>query len=501
MRAADIEYADMQGLVRFGHGALKDACYLLLAVADRQAARHWLRNAPVTTAEALPVRPDVALQVAFTSAGLAAMGLPEPAVEGFSDEFLEGMAGDANRSRRLGDVGDNAPEQWDWGGPSGPPHLLVMLFARAGGLEAWETRATGPHFAGAFRLLKRLTTEDIGDIEPFGFADGLSQPRLDWEQALPLDGRDRLDYSNLSALGDFLLGYRNEYGEYTGRPLLNAAFDRAAAVLPPAEDAPHRRDLGRNGSYLVFRQLQQHVRAFWQFADRASGHDPERRLALAEAMVGRRQDGSPLVPASGRRIEGVGSDPADLAANGFLYDDDQKGHRCPFGAHVRRANPRTGDLPVGSQPLVSRLKRILGFGDEGFHSDLIASARFHRLLRRGREYGGALPLEEALADGPDEDRGLHFIGLVANIGRQFEFVQNSWIENAKFDGLGDEADPLLGNRVPLVSGGRTDGFSRPRAGASPERLDGLPRFVTVRGGAYFFMPGLRALRYIAEAGA
>ena len=31
-----------------------------------------------------------------------------------------------------------------------------------------------------------------------------------------------------------------------------------------------------------------------------------------------------------------------------------------------------------------------------------------------------------------------------------------------------------------------------------QRVEGLPQFVTVRGGAYFFLPGRRALRYIAS---
>jgi hypothetical protein len=73
------------------------------------------------------------------------------------------------------------------------------------------------------------------------------------------------------------------------------------------------------------------------------------------------------------------------------------------------------------------------------------------------------------------------------------------MNNAKFDGLADESDPLTGNREPLRGGGRTDRFSLPRADGPPRRLEGLPRFVTVRGGAYFFLPGIRALRYIAEA--
>jgi deferrochelatase/peroxidase EfeB len=131
----------------------------------------------------------------------------------------------------------------------------------------------------------------------------------------------------------------------------------------------------------------------------------------------------------------------------------------------------------------------------------VASSRFHRLLRRGRIYGPPLSPDAALTTAPAADepeRGLHFVCLCANIARQFEFVQNAWTASAKFAGLRDETDPLLGNREPLLDGGPTDGFSMPQAGRPTRRVTGLPRFVTVRGGAYFFMPGVRALRYLAS---
>jgi hypothetical protein len=100
---------------------------------------------------------------------------------------------------------------------------------------------------------------------------------------------------------------------------------------------------------------------------------------------------------------------------------------------------------------------------------------------------------------PETARGLHFACLVANIARQFEFVQNAWMQSVKFDGFADESDPLLGNREPHPGCPVTDRFSIPQAGGPPRRLFDVPQFVTVRGGAYFFLPGIRALRYIAGA--
>ncbi len=304
----------------------------------------------MTTAVTMSPPPDTALQVAFTSQGLAELGVPEAAIAGFSDEFRTGMAAEPSRSRRLGDVRANAPAEWAWGGTEErTPHLLVMLFAREGKLEAWERNVTGRGWARAFAPLTRLSTLDIGPIEPFGFADGISQPQIDWNCELALDGRAQLEFGNVLALGEVLLGYRNEYGQLTERPVLDPAFDAAAEHLPPALDARHRRDLGRNGSYLVFRQLEQDVPGFWRFVDEQAGHDEQRRRALADAMVGRRRDGTPLIPPTSKLIAGIASNRREHETNGFLYDDDPDGIRCPFGAHIRRANPRTGG-PAGRRP-------------------------------------------------------------------------------------------------------------------------------------------------------
>jgi deferrochelatase/peroxidase EfeB len=496
-----LDYGDMQGLVRFGHGRLSEASFFLLEVADPAAARNWLKSAPVTTALKTDPPPDTALQVAFTRQGLEALGVASEIIHGFSDEFIAGMAAEENRSRRLGDVGANAPSRWEWGASaSRMPHLVAMIYARPGRLETWQETVKGVHWDAAFRVQARLPTFEMGKIEPFGFGDGLSQPRLDWQRTLSTNDKERTEYANLLALGEVLLGYPNEYGQYTQRPLIDPSLDSRAADLPPAEDAPGQRDLVRNGTYLVFRHLHQDVRGFWQFLDREANALPQQRWRLAEAMVGRTRSGAPLMPLSHDWIAGVGPDPEDIAANHFTYADDPYGERCPIGAHIRRANPRTGDLPAGTSGLIARLLRALGFKRATFRDDLIASTRFHRLLRRGREYGAALSPDDALQPGPvDEERGLHFICLVANLSRQFEFVQNAWMESTKFDGLTAERDPLLGSREPLPGGIATDVFSLPQPGMPARRIAGLPQFVTVRGGAYFFLPGLRALRYIAGA--
>ena len=490
-----VDYADVQGLVRFGYGALTEACYYLLLIEDAAAARAWLKAAPISSSVEQKPPPKTAMQVAFTWEGLQALGVPRSAGTGFSAEFLAGMAGDDSRSRRLGDVGASDPAQWQWGGRGRVPHVLVMLYAEPSRLDAWTHTIKGAQWAAAFRELACLPTSQLDGVEPFGFVDGISQPALDWEQRRR-PGEDDVRYGNLLALGEFVLGYPNEYAKYTERPLVQASDDPHGILAPTGESG--QRDFGLNGTYLVFRDLEQDVRAFWRFLDGQAGGDPERRRWLAARMVGRTMTGEPLVPTAERPIAGIAA--AHDAANRFTYDADGAGLRCPLGAHIRRANPRTGDFPAGTTGFLSRLLRVFGFGGTRLEEDVIASARFHRILRRGREYGPGLSPDDAVKPGPAvaEDRGLRFVCVNANLGRQFEFVQNAWLMGTKFAGLTEESDALLGNRTTVPGCLATDTFSIPQEAGLGRRLTGVPRFVTVRGGAYFFLPSLRAVRYLAR---
>ena len=99
----------------------------------------------------------------------------------------------------------------------------------------------------------------------------------------------------------------------------------------------------------------------------------------------------------------------------------------------------------------------------------------------------------------DPERGLFFICLNANIARQFEFLQSAWMSSTKFSGSSGESDPLLGHREPIAGCPATDAFLIQSDGGARRRIARVPQFVDVRGGAYFFLPGLRALRYLARA--
>jgi deferrochelatase/peroxidase EfeB len=171
-------------------------------------------------------------------------------------------------------------------------------------------------------------------------------------------------------------------------------------------------------------------------------------------------------------------DPALSDANDFAYHDaDPTGTRCPIGAHIRRANPRDSLDP---RPGTASSWKI---------------NRRHRILRRGREYGTQLSPEDAVreeaAHQSDDERGLHFICLNGNIARQFEFVNDTWLNDPKFAGLYDDADPLVAPSQPF------GGTFTVQSETLRERVKEVPRFVSVRGGAYFFLPGLAATRWLA----
>lgn len=506
----EITFDDMQRLICYGHGALKESCFMLLNIIDNNAAKEWIKKAPVSSAAKTESRLDNVLQIAFSVEGLRRLGLKESLIEDFSDEFIVGMSGDGSRSRRLGDVSTNAPEEWEWGGQAKQvPHVLLLLYAGKNEIESWRKTVENEHFSKAFQLFKHLPTQHLtqedkenSPIEPFGFRDGISQPKIDWESKQSTDSHDRSQYSNLLAPGEVVLGYPNEYGQYTRRPLLDPDRDSLAGELPNALDEPGLKDFARNGSYLVLRQLGQNVPGFWQFMNKQTGdganisddQSAKKREELAAAMVGRKLDGTILVPLDEEKIPGTSS------RNNFTFQQDPQGIKCPIGSHIRRTNPRNGDLPAGgSSGFISRLIKLLGFGSTRDDQDFIASTRFHRILRRGRPYGSLLKPDDAIkTPASDEERGLQFICLVANISRQFEFVQNAWSMSSKFAGLQQERDPLLGHREPLLNGEKADQFHRPNAAGPAQKTCHLPQFVTVRGGAYFFMPGLRALKYIAE---
>ncbi len=486
----------MQALLRFGHAHLRDSCFLLLTIKDASSAGAWLQSTRISSAVASESPPSSALQVAFTATGLSHLGLSEEVLGGFSNEFYDGMSSDEGRSRRLGDINQNAPQNWVWGyHDSHQLHVLLLLYTRTGELDSLTNVTQTALFNQAFVVLHTLPTDTLGSREPFGFIDGISQPVIDWDQRQRTDWHSRDRYSNLLAPGEIVLGYQNEYGQLTSSPLVDKSHTQLKNKLSAAVDHVGIGDFGQNGSYIVLRQLEQAVERFQSYLHQQYPSDKNAADQLASLMVGRTHDGDALVPVGKQKIPGITS---SQSQNHFTYDNDPLGHRCPISSHIRRSNPRTGDFPPGLTGRWSRLIRQLGFGRQSDYEDLIASSRFHRILRRGRTYGGDVPIENASQKTPSTARGLQFMCLASNISRQFEFVQSAWSTSSTFAGLHGQRDPLIAHRGASGSGAATDSFSYPTETGVQHKVVNLPQFVTVRGGAYFFMPGLKAIGFLAE---
>jgi Dyp-type peroxidase family len=405
---------------------------------------------------------------------LAGRDTPSAEPTEFAPAFGMGMTSEA-RQRLLGDP---APDSWQWGHGDKQADMVLLLYWRdRGAMEAELDRLRALVTGQGYRIVKQLDLSfepEQKDIEPFGFRDGISQPLVrGFRRDTPGEGS-----IHLVEPGEFILGYRDNRGYFPPSPQVAAdgAKERGARVYLPAlpEEMPQRypafearqsmRDFGRNGSYLVIRQIEQYTEDFAAYAAAAaasqSASGPGGGLtaeAVKALMIGRWPEGNPLA----RHPVGSPSSRKSGKENDFLYGtDDPQGQHCPFGAHIRRANPRDSLIPTSA-------------------AELAVSNR-HRILRRGRPYWSG--------DGENpEAQGLLFVALNADIERQFEFIQSTWLNASSFHGLENEQDPLF-----QPGGGK---FSRPMATGS-QVFAGLNRFTSLKGGGYFFLPSREALYYL-----
>lgn len=376
------------------------------------------------------------ITLAFTWNGLRALGVPEDSLATFPEEFREGMAA---RADILGDTGPNAPEHWVDGLAGDDIHAIAILFARD---DDEHRRCVGEHDKLVARCdgVRTVSYLDLNAHPPFnyahdhfGFRDRLSQPVMKGSDEEPTPGSG-------PALepGEFILGYPDEFS--------------------PSPEIPEPEALSRNGSYMAYRRLQEHVGAFRAYlADNAES--PQEQELLAAKFMGRWRSGAPLVLAPDADDPELGADP--MRNNDFNYKEmDPFGYACPLGSHARRLNPR----------------------------DTAHNMNRRRMIRRGATYGPALP-DGAPEDGVD--RGIAAFIICASLVRQFEFAQNVWINDKSFHELGNEHDPICGTQDGTLD------FTVPKR---PIRKvhKGIPAFTTLRGGAYFFLPGISALRYLAE---
>jgi Dyp-type peroxidase family len=410
--------------------------YQILRIDDRHAGRELLRRLIPYLDSAASFDPNkpVSLGVGISFQGLKALGVPAASLASFPPEFQQGMAA---RAAHLGDVGENGPEHWEK--PLGSPdvHLIVVALAR----DDDDLTVAFDRARDAVRDLSGIAPiwqQDVhvpADLRnAIDFADGISHPAVAGSNV-----RGTNPHEEPLKAGEFVLGYEDE--TYNVAPV------------------PQPEVLGRNGTYVVFRKLHTRTAAFRQYLHDNAKDSAEEKW-LGAKTIGRWPSGAPLSVSPDQDDPELGADPQ--RNNAFVFGDDPQGLKCPVGSHVRRMNPRD--------------------------STIIGQPRIHRMIRRGTTYGPHLPPGVLEDDGVD--RGLMFAFVGAHLDRQFEFIQTEWINDGRFIGSPADRDPLAGNN----DGG---GFTVPRQPIR-RRLKGLPSFVVNRGGEYGFLPGLRALHWLAE---
>ena len=471
---------DIQGIILYGYAHMTAASYLMLHIKDKRVedAKKWLQVIGDKLTHAGGKKTETCINIAFTWQGLKKFGLPETAMDTFPRPFQEGMTM-PHKSLGFGDIGESAPENWEWGNEDEAHeiHMVLMLFGESQEvLDKYQAKQIIQLDAHGIQVMHQLDTEPYmltSMKEHFGFTDGIGQPGVEGV------GKKKSFADNTIKLGEFVLGHLNEYDKYPDAPYVPTDLDKKS-LLESLPKKPFIRDLGKNGSFLAFRQMEQHVVEFWKYMsevveERKKAGEDENMVRIASKMVGRWPNGTPLALDPDKEIKA--KDP-----NNFGYaQSDAKGMGCPIGAHLRRANPRDAftDDPKKSIDFVKK----------------------NRIIRRGRGYGK--PIDEnfdpktilEIGESDKQKRGLHFLVFNANLARQFELVQKQWLCNPKFLGLYDEVDPVVGHHYEF-EGYRFNEFTEP---AKPVRKKSaqIPRFVTIKGGAYFFMPGIKAVQFLA----
>ena len=550
--ARRLDLPDIQGNIHRPYGRYGfpyARTFLFHIAADGGEAGRWFVDQlrpHVTTAEpwassrvpdrdGLRPKPDIALNIAFTWAGLLALGLPTATLRQMPDEFIEGMA---RRNHILGDLGPNHPDGWDpvWrdGAREADRRVHVWLNLSAAARESdgrpvealarwteWlqallrHRRARdrvlllpghGRDGAGLWQDSAALMARDpeSGRLVPtakehFGFTDGISDPVFAGQGVLDEDGQAAIGAGKLLrgppgaarrwqplATGEFLLGHPNE-GQELARSSVPYGFMR-------------------NGTFMALRKLHQNTGRFAAAIERhaevfqrvAGLPTPEvARETLRAKMVGRWSSGVPLIlapthaemlavldrfPLLLKQEQGVPLTAAETweakrqlaafnrEAADYRYIDDPEGIRCPLGAHVRRANPRDM-LDPAPEP--------------GCSASTLTNRR--RILRRGLPYGETTPRDE-------DEHGVFIMALCASLFRQFEFVQQQWMQYGLDLESGNDTCPITGSREQST---RFVIPADPASGRLPYVADRLPHFVETRGGDYFFIPSLSALRMIA----
>jgi Dyp-type peroxidase family len=536
----ELNLDDIQGNIVRGYGryGFPFARYFFLNIGDEESGRRFCDavRARVTTAKRWDPenKPKVTLNIGFTFLGLYALGLPTRTLQGMPEVFIDGMKarafilGDRDVTKTEDEIGDWC-SHWDpiWrdnqASKGDDVHIWISMNAQ---LATPGTNIPVPELEQQTQWLRDLCAsldqrvrilatngrngdqeyqaasaifDDIGGVkiptskEYFGFTDGIGDPVFKGqlppeEEQQRVKGRGKWMSARAGweplATGEFLLGHPDESQE-----------------LPPTAMPPN---FMHNGSFMVYRKLHENVGSFQQVIDEeAARYAAVMDVDLAEAretlrgkMVGRWSDGVPLskLPTHAewlafRKARGFDDPDPQKAARALLdylrspeavdfrYGDDMNGYKCPNGAHLRRVNTRdyldpynqaNSDNPNATAQLNKR----------------------RRILRRGLPYGpGKL---DGLTD--DTEQGVAFMAIGANLFRQFEFVQQQWIQYGLDFNQGNNTCPLLGDHDKHK---RFTIPADPDTQKPPYVMGKLKTFVEARGGDYFFLPSMTALEMIA----
>ncbi len=520
-RKVELELGDIQGgiLTAYGKEGFPFARYILFHVEKSGPGRDFIEQLRpnVTTALRWPTskhkndtqnemvkRPKCTLNISFTFWGLYALGVPTRTLRGLPDEFIDGMQ---MRAPMLGDdVLDNLPRNWDkvWQEGEPKPHILIMLNAADDGngrpdpqleVKTAEILALAARYDGNVRLLDghagaETRWQELSAIfadrpdgsrgpspmEHFGFVDAIGDPvfegqypgREEEEKCVGQGAMNGEGQWRPLATGEFILGWTDEAQEVAG------------AAMPLA--------FSRNGSFFAYRKLHQHVGAWDKWIDEQArglaatwgiANLPEAEALLKAKMAGRWPDGVPLNIAptleSWREFQSrftPFSKEWINAVTSFSFCDDVDGSRCPVTSHIRRANTRDMLDPLWDQPKSKRMGSALN--------------NRRRILRRGLPYGGR-------GDAHGE-HGIVLLAHCANLFRQFEFVQQQWMNYGLDFNAGNDSCPIVGNHPD----GARFVIASPDAKTPPYVAGGIPQFVSTRGGDYFFTPSMTALRMISQ---
>ena len=481
----------------------------------------------VVRAEGLPdypgrvelMKPKVAINIGFTFTGLFALGVPTRTLRAMPDEFIDGME---KRAAILGDDRflDTRDAIWRNSQGENRVHIMVSLNSEMNPdgspiAELEETtkalRGLCDASEGGVALLSghgadKADYQDMSAIlrrdptglwptnkEHFHISDGFGDPVFEGQfsgeaERLRVVGGGKLQPDQSwapLATGEFLLGHPDEAQEIPG------------AAMPI--------EFSRNGTFMAYRKLDENVGAFRDYIDdqatryaRFAGvpYDAAREIVQAK-LVGRWSDGVPLMEAP--TYQAWQQFNADLAAataakdraklaefalrfTSFTYRKDPAGARCPVTAHMRRANPRDTLDPHYMSP-----------DKKSWDGSALVNRR--RILRRGLPYG---PWDYDASPDDGQERGIIFLALCSSLFRQFEFVQQQWMQYGLDFNAGSDTCPVIGNHPPVEGGppAKMMIVTDPAGQDLPFLCDRIPQLVEPRGGDYFFIPSMTALRLI-----